>query len=256
MKIAVIGLGEAGRAFATGLVDRGATVAAYDPAVVSVPAGVLKARSTEDAVSDAEIVFSTVGAGAAEVVADLAIPSMGRGGVFADLNPSSPDQKKKLAIRANEYGVLFADVAIMAPVTRAGIDTPCLVSGSGAVQFTTLRELFRVPVENVGTEAGAAARLKLLRSVFMKGLAALVFESLTAAEASGSEEWMRSQVVSELGESGEDLVTRLIDGTRVHAGRREHEMIDARAYLETLDSPTWITDATVNWLHRIASSSA
>jgi 3-hydroxyisobutyrate dehydrogenase-like beta-hydroxyacid dehydrogenase len=253
MKIAVIGLGEAGRTFAAGLADRGATVAAYDPAVLSVPAGVLRADSTEDAVADAEVVFSTVGASAAEVVAGRALPSMARGRIFADLNTSSPEQKQRVASRARQFGVLFADVAIMAPVTRAGIDTPCLVSGTGAAQYGALQDVFGIPIENVGNEAGAAARLKLLRSVFMKGLAALVFESLAAAEASGSGDWMRAQIAGELGESGEGLVTRLIDGTRIHAGRREHEMIDARAYLETLESPTWITDATVSWLHRIAT---
>ena len=254
MNIAVIGLGEAGHAFASGLSARGATVVAYDPATAPAPAGVRRAASTEEAVADADVVLSAVGANSAEAVAARALPHMVQGCLYADLNTSSPEQKRRVASKASELGVLFADVAIMAPVARAGVETPCLVSGTGAAHFATLQAVFGIPLENVGEEAGAAARLKLLRSVFMKGLAALVFESLSAAEASGSEGWMRAQIVGELGESGEALVTRLLEGTRIHAVRREHEMLDARDYLETLDSPTWITDATVNWLRRIADA--
>ena len=44
------------------------------------------------------------------------------------------------------------------------------------------------------TEPGAAAARKLLRSVFMKGLAASCLESLRAARAAGCEDWMREEI--------------------------------------------------------------
>ena len=51
-----------------------------------------------------------------------------------------------------------------------------------------------MPVEVLGGEPGAAAARKLLRSVFMKGLAASCVESLRAARAAGCEDWMRAEI--------------------------------------------------------------
>ena len=48
-----------------------------------------------------------------------------------------------------------------------------------------------MPVEVVGSEPGDAAGLKLVRSVFMKGLAASVLESVEAAKRRGAEQWLR-----------------------------------------------------------------
>ena len=52
---------------------------------------------------------------------------------------------------------------------------------TGAARFAELFEPLGMPVEVVGPEAGDAAGLKLLRSVFMKGVAAAALESLAAA---------------------------------------------------------------------------
>ena len=80
-------------------------------------------------------------------------------------------------------GVLFADVALMSPVPGRGLRTPTLVSGPGAVSFSERFSALGMPVDVVGAEPGMAATRKLLRSVFMKGLAAAALESLQGAEA-------------------------------------------------------------------------
>src|SRR5690606_6552892 len=115
-------------------------------------------------------------------------------------------------------------VAVMAPVPRAGSGTPLLAAGSGAEVLTAQLSRLGTPVRSVSADAGDAAGRKLLRSVFMKGLAALIIESLDAASAAGAEEEIRDQIAAELGENGRDLVDRLVEGTRQHAGRRVHEM--------------------------------
>ena len=88
-----------------------------------------------------------------------------------------------------------------------------------------------MPVEVVSAAAGDAATLKLLRSVFMKGLAAAVLESLAAAEAAGHAGWLERQ----LGEAiGPALVERLVVGSRRHAVRRVEEMDAACELLVSL----------------------
>ncbi|BDZ46210.1 NAD(P)-dependent oxidoreductase [Naasia aerilata] len=253
MRVAVLGLGEAGSLYAQGFAARGATVIGFDPAVSVAPEGVGLAADAPSAVRDADVVASLVGASAAPAVARSVLAHLAPGAVFADMNTGSPEDKRRMAAEAEAAGVAFADVAIMAPVPRAAELTPLLVSGPGAARLRELWSGLGVPVTVAGPEAGDAAGLKLLRSIFMKGLAALIFESVTAAERLGSGEWIRDQIAGELGPDGAALVERLVSGTRQHAERREHEMRDVEGFLGSLDSPAWMTASTVRWLHAIAS---
>jgi len=252
MRIAVIGLGEAGRIYARGLAERGATVTGFDvrPPADALP-GVAVAATAVDAVREAEVVLSLVGASGARAVADSVLPELAADAVLADLNTGAPADKLAIAEEAEAHGRLFADVAVLAPVPRAGAETPLITSGAGAEKLVERLRPLGVPIEVVGERAGDAAGLKLLRSVFMKGLAGIVFESLSAASRSGAVDWMRGQITAELGARGEPLVQRLIEGTNQHAVRREHEMRDVKAYLESLGAHSWMTDGAITWLHAI-----
>ncbi|GHF04606.1 DUF1932 domain-containing protein [Pseudolysinimonas yzui] len=254
MRIAVLGLGEAGSIYARGLAERGADVVGFDPVVRDAVPGVSRAASVGDAVDGADLVLSLVGATAADTVLSESLPRMTPTAAYADLNTGAPRDKRGLATRAVEAGIPFADVAVMAPVPRAGLETELFASGDGAEAVADALGSYGVPIRVVGTAAGDAAALKLVRSVFMKGLAGLVLESLTAAEKIGASPEVRAQIANELGPDGDALVQRLLDGTRQHAARREHEMRDARAMLDDLGSPTWMTDGTLAWLHSLTTS--
>jgi 3-hydroxyisobutyrate dehydrogenase-like beta-hydroxyacid dehydrogenase len=108
-----------------------------------------------------------------------------------------------------------------------------------------------VPIDIVAGEVGEAARLKLLRSVFMKGLATLVIEGLEAARATGAEAWMRQQIAAELGPGGHTMIDHLLAGTYLHSERREHEVRDALATLEGVDAAADMTRATLAWFERL-----
>ncbi|WP_448006215.1 NAD(P)-binding domain-containing protein [Agromyces bauzanensis] len=252
MRVAVLGLGEAGRIYAADLAERGSAVTATDPVATAAPAGVTLAAGIPEAVRGADVVLSLVGGGAAASALDAALPELGPDTVYADMNTVSPSEKRRLAERAAERDIPFVDVAVLAPVPRARIETPLALSGTGAAGLQSFLEGMRVSTTVVGADAGDAAGLKLLRSVFMKGLAALIFESVTAARTIGAEDWVIDQIASELGPSGHALVQRLLDGTPVHAVRREAEMRDALAFLEALGAAHPMTDGTIEWLHALA----
>jgi 3-hydroxyisobutyrate dehydrogenase-like beta-hydroxyacid dehydrogenase len=110
-----------------------------------------------------------------------------------------------------------------------------------------------VPISVLDADVGEAARLKLLRSVFMKGLAALVLEGLGAARAVGAEDWLRAQMGAELGPDGAALVDRLVSGSTTHAVRREHEVRAALAALEASGQPADMTRATLAWFERLVA---
>jgi 3-hydroxyisobutyrate dehydrogenase-like beta-hydroxyacid dehydrogenase len=256
MRVAVLGLGEAGSIYAADLPSRGATVTGTDPRVPAAPPGVAKTPGIPEAVRGADLVLSLVGAEAAAAALTEASPAMAAGSIYADMNTSSPADKRRLAVAAARQDIAFVDVAILAPVPRARIDTPLLLSGAAAGRLAPLLDRLRIPATGVGDEPGAAAQLKLLRSVFMKGLAALVYESVEAAELVGAGEWVTGQISAEFGEGGREIVRHLIEGTEKHAVRREAEMRDVRGLLESLGAQHPMTDGTIEWLRAISARSA
>ncbi|MCQ1953956.1 NAD(P)-dependent oxidoreductase [Arthrobacter sp. zg-Y238] len=254
--VTVLGLGEAGRLYALGLAEAGADVRGYDPYTDAREAGIHQFGSLADSVDGTDLVISLVGAAAARSVAEQALPLLPANAVFADFNTAGPEDKAGLAELAAGHGVDLVDVAVMAPVPRAGSRTPLLVSGTAADRFAALMEGFGSPVETIPGAPGAAAGRKLLRSVFMKGLAGLVLECRAAGRAAGAEEWLLAEIAGELGPDGPDLVTRLLQGSQTHAVRRAHEVEDSLAYLRGLGTPAWMTEGTFSWLSALAADGA
>jgi 3-hydroxyisobutyrate dehydrogenase-like beta-hydroxyacid dehydrogenase len=247
MRVAVVGLGEAGAMIAGDLVAAGAEVVGFDP--VARPAGVPVAGSAAAAVVGADVVLSLNTAAVAERVAAEAMPAATVGAVWADLNTAAPDLKRRLDALATRHGLLLADVAVMAPVPPTGLRTPCLVSGSGAARYVELMVQCGANVEVLDGPAGAAAERKLLRSVFMKGMAAALLEALAAARAAGCEEWLRADVGRQI---GPELVDRLDRGSHQHAVRRAEEMAAAASMLAQWGVPDRVTVAARDWLTDLA----
>lgn len=245
MQVAVLGLGEAGGRIAADLVAAGVTVRGFDPIVR--PSGIDVAADGPDAVRRAEVVLSLNAAAVALDVARGVAGALAPGAVYADLNTAAPALKRALA---EAVPVPFADVALMGTVPALGLGTPALASGPGAERFAELFAPLGMPVEVVGQAAGEAAGLKLLRSVFMKGLAAAAVESLEAARAAGGEAEARTRADAEA-VIGAQLLERLLWGSRAHAARRVDEMRAAAAYVEELGVPARVATAAADWLEEL-----
>ncbi|WP_309068119.1 DUF1932 domain-containing protein [Microbacterium sp.] len=250
-RIAVMGLGEAGSLYAQGLAALGAEVRGFDPHVDARASGIAQRPRLEECLEGAELVLSLVGARASVDAARDAVARMAPGTLLADLNTSAPETKLEVARIARASGMGVADVAVLAPVPRAGHRTPLLASGDSAHDFAARMRPFGVPVDVVPGGIGDAARRKLLRAVYMKGVAAVVVEALEAARPHGAEEWLRAQIADELGPDGPAVLERMLAGTYRHAERREHEMRDAVELLERSGSPAGMTRATRASLQRI-----
>jgi 3-hydroxyisobutyrate dehydrogenase-like beta-hydroxyacid dehydrogenase len=241
---AVLGLGEAGGRLAADLAAAGADVRGYDPD----PGRGGTSTSAQEAVAGADVVLSANAATAAVAVAEAALPALGDGAVYADLNTASPATKHELAAIA---GSRFADVALLGPVPEKGLATPALASGPGAEAFAAALRPLGMPVEVVSDRAGDAAEMKLLRSVFMKGLAASAIESLDGAERAGHADWLRGEIA---GVVGEPLLDRLLTGSRRHAARRVDEMDAARDLLLELGVEPRVAAASAALLSQLSET--
>ena len=250
MRVAVLGLGEAGSALAADLARAGDEVFGYDPAPVQPISGVEVYESPEVAVAGCDLVLAVTHASQAARLLGSVVEKLDEGLIYADLSTSSPGLKKAQANQVADREALFVDVALMAPVPGRGLATPALASGSGALQYATLINARGGRVEVVDEQPGTAAARKLLRSVVMKGLAALLIESTEAAERFGVGDWFWDHLVEQFGAMDEALLRRLRLATFTHAGRRIEEMEAARELLIELGVPPTMTEATIAQLRR------
>jgi 3-hydroxyisobutyrate dehydrogenase-like beta-hydroxyacid dehydrogenase len=251
MRAAVLGLGEAGRLYARDLARAGWSVTGYDPAEVGTPDGVTRFASATGAVRGAVLVLVLTRCRAAVHTAERVADHLAPGACYADLNTCPPEIKRDVERALGGCDARMADVAVLAPVPRAGAATPLAACGPGAEELADHLGRLGAPVEVLAGPVGTAARRKLLRSVFMKGLAAVVLETLEAGAAAGCEDWLRAQIEQELAHAGPDLVARLVEGSRVHAARRVEEMRAAIDEITGLGAPTDVCRAAEAWLDRL-----
>jgi 3-hydroxyisobutyrate dehydrogenase len=250
----VIGLGEAGATYAAALTAAGPTVTGFDPVAPTTPEGVTRAATAAEACEGADVVLVMTGAAAARSVAQECLPVLDAGSVYADFTSSSPGVMQELGQLPSKAG--FADVAILGPVSALGEKTPLMVSGPGAPAVADLLRPLGVTVEITEGGPGAAMAHKLLRSVLMKGLAAVVVEAVNAGKAAGLEGWIRGQIANQLAGDGQAVIDRFLTGTTKHALRRSREMQETASYLSELGVPSEMTAASAAAHARIAEQDA
>src|SRR4051812_1396711 len=236
--VALIGLGEVGRIFARELAARGVgTITAYDiafadPDSVQSRAGregpAHASASAVDAVRDAELVISAVTAAATLEAAKSTTGGLGHGPYYLDINSASPELKRAASEAVNAAGGRYVEAAVMTPVPPYGIASPMLLGGVYAEAFLTAAEGLGLKAKPVSTEVGQASATKMCRSVMVKGVEALVTESMLTARRYGVE----AAVLASLGDllpnpDWEKLARYMISRSLEHGKRRAEEMREA-----------------------------
>jgi len=125
------------------------------------------------------------------------------------------------------------DVAVMAPVAPYLHKVPCLIGGPGAAALAPRAAALGMKMEFVSAEVGQASAIKMFRSIVVKGLEALLLESMLAA----SEYEVEARVLASLKETypgidWEKLSGYMIERVVSHGKRRAAEM---REVAETLE---------------------
>lgn len=258
MKVAVLGLGEAGKIFAEGFAGQGHEVSGFDPADIHIDASVVRCTSIAEAVTGAEVVLSLTTAAHAASAAAEAAPHLQNGTVYIDLNSGPPRLKEQVRDAISERpdpGVEVVDGAVIGSVRSFGEKVEVLLAGPAAEEAHRRFTLLGGSPVVVGAELGAASQRKLLRSVFMKGLGGLISESMDAAELVGDPEWMQEQISATLTD-GTSGVDRLRSGTMLHAARRGKELSDSLSNLPGAESAWPVTSGAREYHLRAARADA
>jgi len=264
MKIAFIGMGEAGSALIKGWGIGTHDVRAYDRKTDDEVTRVeLMARYRDlqiegaltlaEALADADVVISTVTADQANGVAKAAAPHLNQGAYFCDLNSCAPSAKANSAAAVETAGGRYVDVAVMAPVHPALNNVPCLICGPHADAIKPLMDALPMNTRIVEGDVGRASMIKMVRSVLIKGLEALTSEFMLAVTAADVADEVLPTLATNYGDFDWDAqVTYNFERAMVHGVRRAAEMEEVVKTLEDLGLPSTVTQATVGWERRIA----
>ena len=246
MKIAFIGFGEAAAAFGKSLAETepGLRFACYDIlfgtegrdgelAMHATAAGVEAAGTPAAAIEAADWIVSAVTAASSLKAAQSAAEHIEPGQVFVDINSVSPGRKRETAALVEERGAAYVDMAVMAPVHPRGHRTPVLVAGRLTEGFAATIERLDFSFEIVGATVGGATAIKMVRSVFVKGLEAITVEALLAAEAAGCFESVLASLSGSFpGLNWPDFAPYEFERSLTHGVRRAAEMRESGATLD------------------------
>jgi len=259
--ICFIGFGEAGQAIARGLRGEGVhRMRAYDLLFDGAGSlrpktgelGVKIARDHADAVRGATLIFLAVTAKSSLEAAQSCLPGLEAGQLFVDINSVAPQKKRDTAALVAPSGALYVDAAVMAPVAPSLHKVPILASGAAAREFASRAGALGMKVEAFGEEVGAASAVKMFRSIMVKGIEALMVESMLASSEYGVER----RVLASLQESfpgldWERLSGYMLERVLSHGQRRADEMREVAATLEAMELEPVMAAATARrqqWL--------
>jgi len=244
-RVAIVGFGEAGGILAKDLAVAGMDVCVYDilfhssrqrqPMLRKAQAcGVAAARSLKDCLHGADLVISAVTASSSLDVAKQAGPILGEGQLFLDINSVSPTTKRRAASYVARRGARFVEAAVMSAVPKHRLQVPMLLGGPHALEAAESLQRIGMNATALSDQLGVASAVKMCRSVVIKGLEALVIESLFAARKYAAEDRVLESLAASFPGMGWEnrLPDYLISRVAEHGHRRAAEMREVAQTLQ------------------------
>ncbi len=257
-RIALIGLGEVGRTLATDLHRTGGIeLCAWDrlfPVAGSEPQRTAReltflraAHSMADAVLESSLVICAVTAGECHAAAAEAAPVLARGAFYVDLNSVSPRTRVQAAHTVEAAAGCYVEAAVMSPIAPKRIASPIWLGGPRAAAFLPVAHSLGFAGAAVYSAAiGGASAAKMCRSVLVKGMEALLAESLLTARRHGVEEAVLASLEDLLpGTQWRKLARYMISRSLQHGRRRAEEMREAALTVAEAGLEPWMSRGSV-----------
>lgn len=255
--IGLLGFGEAGFHIARGLRGEGAPpLVAFDIKTHQGAAGErIRARAAETGThlvetpralaQAADVVLSVVTAASARHAAESLAPELTTDHLYVDLNSVSPATKQEVAAAIGRGAGRFVEGSIMAPVPGANHRVPILVNGPWASALADALSPYQMRFEVMDGTIGAAAAVKMCRSIVIKGLEALMLEcALAAGEYGAADRVYDSLAETYPGIDWRRTATYMIGRVLEHGERRAHEMEEVAATLRAAGIEPLMAEAT------------
>ena len=204
----------------------------------------------QDAVSDADVVFSTVTADQAITAARAAAPLMKQGTYFLDMNSCAPSSKQ-VSAGSWQHNLRYGccrDGARLSKTTER-----LLISGDWSDDVSELLSNLSLTFRIIDGPVGRASSIKMVRSIMVKGLEALTAECALAAHAAD----VVDEVLPSLRDGHpkidiEQRATYNFERSMTHGVRRAAEMDEVAKMVADLGLPNDLSQAA-HWQRMIAA---
>jgi len=255
-RLSFIGFGEAGQAIAAGLREAGVErIAAWDilfPQVegeklkqAGAKIGVRLAASAADAVREADIIIAAVTAASSVDAAQSVKAHLSGNPFYLDINSVSPGRKQETA-KLLDGRARYVDVAVMAPIHPARHKTPMHIAGPQIEAIAPIMQALDMRLIVAGPQVGAAAAIKMIRGVIIKGIEALTEECFIAATRAGIADEVAASLVNNYPTlDWNKIVEYNIERMASHGTRRAAEMEEVADTLRELGVEPLMAEATV-----------
>lgn len=260
MKIGFIGFGEASSNIADGLLQQDVSlcVVAFDVnsskvaeyiKTLACPSRVCIAQSLDNVLCASDVLMVAVPGNIDYNLFEDICRFDVKGKLFIDFCTAKPDDKLSISKIVDEVGAFYVDVAVLGSVPTLKHKVPMMLSGSGALLMKEIFSPYMLDAEIVGDVAGKASLVKLCRSIYMKGLAALSIEMTNVAEAYGVKDLVYASLAKSMdNDEFKNYTLRLISGTQKHLERRTHEVEDCLQLINNSNKQlhSYMTEATLH----------
>jgi 3-hydroxyisobutyrate dehydrogenase-like beta-hydroxyacid dehydrogenase len=258
LQVCLLGFGEVGQALGEDLRPRVGCLTAWDlkfcdaastPSRAAPRLGVLAAMDEKSAAAAADVIISAVTAAQIGAAAQSVAPHLKPQAYFFDLNSTSPAAKRQAAGIIDAAGGRFVEATIMSPIAPRRVASPMLLGGTYAAGFLPLaHQLGFTGARLFSGKLGAASAAKMCRSVIVKGVEALLLESLLSARAHGVEQAVLESLASLFPVDNWETHSRyMISRALVHGRRRAEEMREAARTVSEAGFTPRMSDACAKW---------
>ena len=266
LSVALVGYGEVGRILGAGLAAAGVReVVAFDvlasdaawrkaAAARALHDGVRLADTSEEATSRADLVICAVTAASTAIAAEQIALHCAKGAFVLDVNSASPATKSRCAGMIGNAQGRYVEAAVMTSVPPHGIRAPMLVGEPHAPVLLPYLQRLGFDATLGSTAFGVVSATKLCRSVVIKGMEALVVESLLAARRYGVEREVLASLADTFpGLDWERQATYFWRRVVAHGRRRAEEMREAASMVEDAGIVPHMARATADVQSAIAT---
>ncbi|MEW4290647.1 NAD(P)-dependent oxidoreductase [Rossellomorea marisflavi] len=265
MRIGFIGFGEVGYEMSKGFLteDPQAQFFVYDPLYEKEETQQRAKKTHATLFSDPQsvaketldVLFVAVPASFAEDAWRSIWSELNEETLYVDLTTASAQVKQRLGEDMLNEKRTFIDGAILGALKVYQHKVPIMVSGTGSTSLIDWGKSAHMNLTYAGDLPGDATNIKFIRSIFTKGLSALLHEVMQAADKLALDDIILDSITRTMDkEPFEQIINRLISSNVIHSQRREKEMENVIDFLNSHGIEPQMTKATRDKLKTITQA--
>ena len=280
-RVGLIGYGEVGRILAEDLRAKGLQVCAYDSkllapdvhgeqtAVAENAALVVQAMrdhaqlfsvvlhdSHAQVCANSDWVICAVTASQTLAAATACAPHLLPQAFFLDVNSASPGTKQAAAALIDGAGARYVEAAVMTSLPPHRMQVPMLLGGVHAAALLAVLNQLGFKAKLASVQLGVASATKMSRSIMVKGMEAMVIESLSTARHYGVEDAVIASLYETFpGIDWEKQASYFFQRVIEHGRRRSEEMREVAVTVQEAGLTPWLALAAAERQSHIADLS-